>query len=422
MKTKTITPKINIFSKLYNFNRDLNTNEINPIKIEGDKLYLDKRLGTLVFYELKKSWNPNLTCTYVDNENTHCECGTEFNCNGPVKIKINKMDGIYAQQYICPRCKNTHVAKPDSREKYKTYEVKITKSFSLMQGIEYNSLRNIGEFIELLEHAHPSPQTIKNYITEQSEELRKLNENITYSGHYGYDEQHIKINNEKYYILAIIDVKLKVLVDFDVVDSLKKRVVKKFIDNATKNHARHSLTTDNKKMYRDIAEKLGFKHNLCFFHLIKNFNEVFDKILKNDKLTDDEIRQIIDYGTEIQDMLYSTTYERAKKRFNQLLGEIGKFPEEFQKFLESMEPVFREFMGHLKDKNLASTNNAMENFFGVNFPRRLKYLFKTVSGVKDYLTIKAYNWNKKVIDDLKQMGKTLMNYITCNKICLESMK
>ena len=175
-------------------------------------------------------------------------------------------------------------------------------------------------------------------------------------------------------------------------------------------------------MYRYIAKKLGFKHNLCFFHLIKNFNEAFDEVLKNKKLTEDELRQIIDYGTEIQDMLYSTTYERAEKRFNQLLGEIAKFPLKFQKFLKNMKPVFREFMGHLKNKKLESTNNAMENFFGVNFPKKLKYLFKTVSGVKDQLTIKAHNWNKKIIDELNHAGKTLINYITCNKICSKTMK
>jgi len=72
--------------------------------------------------------------------------------------------------------------------------------------------------------------------------------------------------------------------------------------------------------------------------------------------------QIIDYGREIQDMLYSTRYERAKKRFNQLLSEITKFPIEFQKFLKNMKLFFREFMGHLRDKKLESTNNVMENF------------------------------------------------------------
>ena len=422
MITTNTTPENSMFSRLYNFNRDFNSNKNNPIRIEGDDLYLDKYLGTPIIHELRKNWNPNLICTYVDNEITHCGCGKEFSLNGSVEIKINKLDNIFAQQYICTKCGQTHVAKPKSREKYKVYETKITKSFALMQAIEYNSLRNIGKFIELEEHTQPSPQTIKNYIMEESEKLRELNENITYSGHYGYDEQHITIKTEKYYILAIIDVKLRVLVAFDVVTHLKKEVIEKFIDNATKEHAKHSLTTDNKKVYRGIAERLGFKHNLCIFHQIKNFNEKFDEVLKNDKLTDDEVRQIIDYGTEIQDMLYSTTYERAEKRFNQLLDEINKFPEEFQKLLKNMKPVFREFMGHLKDKNLASTNNAMENFFGVVMPKKLKYIFKTPSGVIDYLTIKAHNWNKKVIDELKQIGKTFMNYITCNKICSEIMQ
>ena len=52
----------------------------------------------------------------------------------------------------------------------------------------------------------------------------------------------------------------------------------------------------------------------------------------------------------------------------------------------------------------------MENFFGVVFPKRLKHMFKTASGVRNYLTIKAHNWNEKVTGELKQTGKTSMNY------------
>ena len=290
-----------------------------------------------------------------------------------------------------------------------------------MESIEHNSLRSISKIMELLEHAHPSAQTIKNYISEESEKLKKLRKNITLSGHYGYDEQYIKINGEKYYILAIIDVKTRLLLDFDVVPHLKKKTIKRFIDNATKEHLKCSLTTDNKKVYRSISRELGFKHNLCIFHLLKNFFALFDKIC-NEKLENEELRLIIEQDTEIQDMLYSNTYKRAEKRFNQLLNEINKFPEEFQKFLTNMKPVFREFMGHLIDKNLESTNNAMENFFGVNFPKKLKYLFKTVTGVKNYLTIKTHNWNKNITQKANKIGKTIMNIITYNKICSIKMK
>ena len=424
-KLKTNTPNNNMIYGLYNLNYSSKNLDINPfIYLNENKLYLDKRLSISIFLEFKEKINPDLTCTYIDNENTNCTCESKpkFSCNGSVPIKINKLEGIYAQQYICPRCGQTHIAKVDSREPNKTYEAKILKSFALIQSIEHNSLRSISKLMELLEQTHPSPQTIKNYINKESEKLKKLQENITFSGHYGYDEQHIKINGEKYYILAIIDVKTKLLLDFNVVPHLKKKVIKKFIYNATKKHPKHSLTTDNKKVYRNISKELGFKHNLCIFHLLKNFYYIFDKICKNENLEDEELRLIIDYGTEIQDMLYSNTYERAEKRFNQLLNEVDKFPEEFQKFLTKMKPVFREFMGHLRDKNLESTNNVMENFFGVNFPKKLKHLFKTALGVKDYLTIKAHNWNKKIMKKTNKIGKTLMNLITCNKICSENMK
>jgi len=32
-----------------------------------------------------------------------------FNLNGGVERKVNKLDGVCYQQYICPRCGKTHI-------------------------------------------------------------------------------------------------------------------------------------------------------------------------------------------------------------------------------------------------------------------------------------------------------------------------
>ena len=59
------------------------------------------------------------------------------------RLKLTNWKECMLNNIICPLCGKTHIAKPDSREKNKVYEAKIIKSFALMQGIEYNSLRHI---------------------------------------------------------------------------------------------------------------------------------------------------------------------------------------------------------------------------------------------------------------------------------------
>ncbi|KZX11048.1 hypothetical protein [Methanobrevibacter filiformis] len=423
--TKYTSPVSNIFSKIFKHNHDYDSSNMAPFKIMDNVLYLDICLPISIYLDLKKYYNPDLICIYVDNENTHCsECKSkpQYSWNGKVKIKINKLSGVYAKQYICPDCGATHVAKSEHVAKYHCYEVNITHSFALMEGIEHNSLRAIGELMKLLENTHPSHQTVKNHIREYAKKLKEEMNNLQFSGDYGYDEQHVHINGKKYYILAIIDVTSKLLIAFDVVDKLSKLNIENFIDQATMNQPRNSLTTDNKKVYRGICERLGFQHNLCLFHYLKNLNETVDKLVKNKELKYKDACLINDHGTEIQDMLQSKNYERAKKRLKQILNEIDKFHPQLQKFLNNLEPVFYEVMGHLQNEKLASTNNAMENFFGANIPKRMKRLYKSVEGLKDYLTIKTYIWNKKIIDKTNKAGKILMNILNYNKICSKIIK
>ena len=75
-----------MFSGLYNFNHDLGNNETNSIVINGDNLYLDKRLNILIIRKLRKNWNTDFICIYVANEITHCVCRTKFSLNDSVGI------------------------------------------------------------------------------------------------------------------------------------------------------------------------------------------------------------------------------------------------------------------------------------------------------------------------------------------------
>lgn len=392
-------------------------NEIEPIVIKKDRVYLDCRLKIGIYLDLKELMGNDFKCVYFDYLNRYCDCGRLFNLNGSVKRKVNKLDGVYSQQYICPRCKNTHIAKPENVPIYHCFEESIQDSVILMYSVEHNSLRHMSEIINIWNRTEPSHQTVKNHINKIKDFLNEFKvDNIFYSGNYGYDEQYIYIDGEKYYIFALIDVDQRVLVDFQINKTIDKKTVENFIRETTKNSPKISLTTDGRTMYKQIARKLGFKHNLCIFHLMKNFSETFNDEIKKLNLDKIEDMQIFDYGIIIKDLLYSKNYEKALKRLKYLWNEKNNMPEPFQKFLKKLKKNFNSYMGHLKNKKLASTNNAIENFFGVVFPDKLKKLFKTIDGVEIFLTLHIKRWNERVMNNAVEFGKKYQNFKQAQKL------
>ncbi|MDR3291225.1 MAG: hypothetical protein LBT10_03650 [Methanobrevibacter sp.] len=56
--------------------------------------------------------------------------------------------------------------------------------------------------------------------------------------------------------------------------------------------------------------------------------------------------------------------------------------------LNKFKPNFDGYMQHTQHDFLPATNITMENYFGVSFPRHLKKIYKTESGVTMYLDFK----------------------------------
>lgn len=86
-------------------------------------------------------------------------------------------------------------------------------------------------------------------------------------------------------------------------------------------------------MYKYVDHKLGFKHNLCIFHLMKSFSKIFDNEIKKLKFdTVKDIRKYFDYGTLIKSLFYSKNYQKAGKIVKYLRNEKINMPESFQDF------------------------------------------------------------------------------------------
>ncbi|GHU05472.1 hypothetical protein AGMMS49960_21880 [Betaproteobacteria bacterium] len=49
---------------------------------------------------------------------------------------------------------------------------------------------------------------------------------------------------------------------------------------------------------------------------------------------------------------------------------------------------------HLQFDFLPTTNNKLENYFGVTLPRHLKKLFKTIESIEVYLDLQRVKWDQ----------------------------
>jgi hypothetical protein len=52
-------------------------------------------------------------------------------------------------------------------------------------------------------------------------------------------------------------------------------------------------------------------------------------------------------------------------------------------------------MRHLEFDFLPTTNNKMENYFGITLPIHLKKIFKTIEGITIYLDLQRVKWDYK---------------------------
>jgi len=70
------------------------------------------------------------------------------------------------------------------------------------------------------------------------------------------------------------------------------RNIREFLEQNTRNINKISITTDLDEKYKPIIEKLGFKHQWCLFHALKNFKKIIKKYIQENELNKEEIEEI----------------------------------------------------------------------------------------------------------------------------------
>lgn len=119
--------------------------------------------------------------------------------------------------------------------------------------------------------------------------------------------------------------------------------------------------------------------------------EAENKILKK------EYAEYDDYSKRISEIFDQDTIKDAKRRFNILYNQIDFLPEEIAKFLRNLAKDLDATLSHIENENIPKTNNWLELFFKIVFPKKYRNRFKTIRGVERYLRSGKIKWYENVV-------------------------
>ena len=184
------------------------------------------------------------------------------------------------QQYQCKKCnKKFGISNNPLIKNNKHYLQEIIDKIPEIMKIGYQSLRKISKYFQIFLGIRISHQTIRNWSNKNHEETI-TNKEFEYSGYYLYDEQFLRLNGVRHYRLTLYDAILNVPVSERIVRRRIPKNTKKFILDSTANKPFICLTTDLFPMYRNVADEIGVKHQLCTFHLFQTINHKLNTIDK----------------------------------------------------------------------------------------------------------------------------------------------
>lgn len=102
------------------------------------------------------------------------------------------------------------------------------------------------------------------------EGLYWLNEELGLSGYYGYDAQWIRKEGKWIFRLELFDIINNIPAVCLISEKETTKIIYDFIDISIPLKHLKTIITDLKEYYEQVIIKLGFSHQHCTFHLIKN--------------------------------------------------------------------------------------------------------------------------------------------------------
>ena len=92
-------------------------------------------------------------------------------------------------------------------------------------------------------------------------------------------DEYIKINKEVYVRLSLIDAHTRIIINDILItkDQFNKEYIKSFFITSLDGFPLDTIITDGYRVYPQIIDEIGAKHQLCRFHIMENLMNPINK-------------------------------------------------------------------------------------------------------------------------------------------------
>jgi len=319
------------------------------------------------------------------------ECGSVKHTKNGSRERHPKVEDfgvitVYVQRYECKRCGKGFSARIDGLvKKWRQYAEIFKERANAIAAIMKFSGRGIKQVFLALFGVSPSHQTIESWLFADMPKF-------SYSGYYCYDEQVVRINGVKAYRMTLFDVRLNVPVAEDITYKLDAEHVKAFLKKWLKGHVVYSITTDDRKWYREIIKDLKAIHQLCGFHFLKRVTEDAEWYFKRKSVSDAEKIRIAVCVSLIREVFRSFTEREFLEKLETVYAMKDAAPSRIKKHIEKLVEDVDLYTNHLLNPYIPKTSNHAEEYYRQTDPRKTKKRYKTIPGLIRALHLKAVYW------------------------------
>ena len=363
-------------------------------------------------------------------------CGSKRYClNGSNPKTLDNRTVIQLQRYLCYECSKSFSTRIQGYARNLHYSLRL-KTACLSMRVKNISLRLISQIHRALTASNPSHEMIRQWTLDHGNaiESHKLE---GCSGVYSYDEQHIKIGGKQFYRLLLIDV-LTGAVLADVVSSgCGKEVVEEFLLAALQGQPIIAFVSDGKPMYKNLFKQVGRKlnlknviiHQLCVFHVLKNFSKAAFEVAKLEKKASDDwkfkrdrktLKNLLNLAFSVEDpekgMKYAKRFSgNLEKKCKSILlcKEMSAFEKASELFrwekwftaghhklieeqIQWISDNWWNLTHFLRNPKIPKTNNAAEHYFSKTLPKQHKRRHRNPEALQGLLSCMKFYHNRSL--------------------------
>lgn len=201
---------------------------------------------------------------------------------------------------------------------------------------------------------------------------------------------------------------------------IQKRLLKKIESNKKKIEKNNEKINKYYEKYKGQFKKIGNKNKKR--RKEKDKVTKMEKENKNLKAENKKLKKEYDeyenYNERISEIFKQDTIKKAKMRFNILNNQIDKLPDEIAKFIRKLGKNLDQTLSHIENKNIPNTNNWLELFFNIIFPKKYRNRFKTIPGVTRFLRARKIKWHENIVlkEEIKIQKDTVWTQMKTNSI------